>query len=257
MIYNEIAYGKKVKETGFIGKSIKYDLLILSKYLKHIDNLKKKDHVEFVYDFCYKYMTDFNEVLHGSMVDNTITNGRKLKNKPVNIESIVVYKREMEFINGLELTDNEKKILLTMLASKKISYERGKQTHSNIADMSVHFSANTKKYNSLIKMAKIEGKINIHSVINKFVGLGLVEATCNGQLVFKCYEQMFGGEVLYDVKPIDFPNIGLYFDLYNDNKVKRCEECGRLIRITTSNNKYCQPCAKIVKTKMTILARKQ
>jgi len=38
-------------------------------------------------------------------------------------------------------------------------------------------------------------------------------------------------------------------------KIKECSECGRLIKITTSNNKYCKSCARLKKIENTILAR--
>jgi hypothetical protein len=77
MQYNEIEYAEKMIKEGFIGKSYTTDLFILSKYLRHEKNMKKQEHVDYVKDFCSRYLIDYNEVLMGNKIDRAIENGRK------------------------------------------------------------------------------------------------------------------------------------------------------------------------------------
>lgn len=253
MQYNEIQYAKRMLETGFIGKSYNVDLFILSKYLKHVLNLSKKDHVKQVKEFCEKYLIDYNDVLMGNKIDKAIENGRKLKNRPLVILSIPLYKEELDKINSLEITDDYKKILLSMLFNKKISHEKNKQIHLSGKE-SLYLGGNKKKYDEILKSSRTEGRYNIHNVISDLVKVGVLTSTYNGDIVLSFAEGISKSEVLYDVTPIDFHCVGLYLDLFLDNKkVKLCEDCNRIIKMNFGRPKrYCDGCAKI---KQLVLAK--
>ena len=126
MQYDEIGYGKLIKENGFQSDNIKMDLLILSKYLRHIDNMKLSRHKEFVYDFCKKNIIDFNEVLHFKVVDSSIRNGRKRDNMPIRVSSIEIHEKYLIKIDKENVPDDYKKVLLTMLVHTMISLEKKK-----------------------------------------------------------------------------------------------------------------------------------
>lgn len=253
MQYNEIAYAEKMIKEGFIGKSYTTDLFILSKYLRHVKEMKKQDHVDYIKDFCSKYLIDYNEVLMGNKIDRAIENGRKLKNKPLVIESIPLYKEELECINRLEISEDYKKILLSMLFSKKLSHEKARQLHSSTNE-SWYLGGNKKKYSEILKASKTKDRYNIHLVISELIKLGILTSTYNSDIVLSFMDEVECGEVLYNVKPTDFWCIGLYMDLYLDNKnVKLCDECNRIIKLPTknSNMKYCKDCAKVINIEKT------
>lgn len=247
MQYNEIAYAEKMIKEGFIGKSYATDLFILSKYLRHVKEMKKQEHVDYIKDFCSRYLIDYNEVLMGNKIDRAIENGRKLKNKPLVIESIPLYKEELECIDSLEISEDYKKILLSMLFSKKISHEKAKQLHSSTNE-SWYLGGNKKKYSEILKASKTKDRYNIHLVISELIKIGVLTSTYNGDIVLSFADSIQSVNILYNVKPSDFWCIGLYLDLYLDNKnVKLCEECNSIIRVNNNKIKYCKQCAKSIK----------
>ena len=96
MQYDEISYGRLIKENGIQGDNIKSEIIILSKYLYHIDEMKPKQHKEFVYKFCEKYIHDFNEVRHYKEIDSCIRKGRNKHKYPIRIESIPIHKEVLK-----------------------------------------------------------------------------------------------------------------------------------------------------------------
>jgi len=242
--YNEVAYGEKIYNGGFQSKNYRYDLLILSKYLKHEKELTKEQHVEYITEFCEKYFTDYNPILCGDMIDKAIENGRKLKNKPLVIESIPIYMSEMQAIDKWDICADYKKILLTMLFDRKLSCESRIQLGEMVDDISLYFKGSPRKYGDVKKRSKIKGKYDIDIVIKELNDLGIVESKYKGDIVLKFAEGIEYGEIFYNVKEIDFDKVGLVYDYYKGDKVKECAFCGVLIKVTTSNNLYCETCKK-------------
>ena len=245
--YDEENYAKLIIKEGFQSGFIKYELLVMVKYLKKIGK-KKKETVEFIYDFCEKHIEGYNKVKYYKVIDGAIRDGRKKNNNLIVVEKIDIMKNEMEYIDNLNIEHEYKKILLTLIVSKKISMEIHKiQSEDNDIKLSFYFDGTRKKYSEIFKQSNIVGNYKINDMINDLVDKEIITSVIKGNIILSYAENIKkGGDIYYSLLTKDFENVGYVFDYYKGvNKVKMCEgeNCNRLIKGTSNNIKYCNNCA--------------
>jgi len=169
-------------------------------------------------------------------------------------------KSELEHIDSLDVEYEHKKLLFTMLISKKISFELAKiQPDKNEEEkkISLFVGGSTKKFKELFKLANITSKYEVDGkyytykvddMINELVKKELVSSLDNhsGLIYLDCLKDIIqDGEIFYELKNKDFDNIGNIFDYYKgENKIKQCEVCGSLFKQKSNKAKYCVECAK-------------
>lgn len=272
--YNEKEYGRIIKEKGFQSKFLRYELVVLVKYLKQIENLTKKETEEFLYEFCEKYIENFNKVIYYKTIDGAIRDGRKRKNKLIVVESISITNKELNYIDSLDLDQQYKKLLLSFLVKRKISYEINKLSNDE-SELSAYFNGTKKTFREIFKHADISVRgYKIDEMINELVKKDIIESIINGDIVLSYMYDIYKTKnkieakkdnltqeikkikrkhIIYELdekdifyKLKDFNNIGYVFDYYKgENRVKKCEECGELIKAKSKKPpKYCKECAK-------------
>jgi hypothetical protein len=257
--YNEREYAKIIHKEGFQTRFIKYELVILVKYLKELGR-NKKDTEKEVYDFCEKYIEKFNKIKYYKIIDGAIRDGRKRNNKLIVLDSIMIMNSELQLIDSLDVEYEYKKLLLAMLVSKKISFELAKiqpEQKKEEKKLSLFVGGSTKKFKEIFKLANItskyesEGKFYTYKVddmINVLVQKNLVNSLENnsGLIYLECLKDIkHDGEIFYELKNKDFDNIGYVFDYYKrENKIKLCSECGSLFKQKSNKQKYCTECSK-------------
>ena len=69
--YDELAYAEEIFKNGFQSTFLRYELVVLVKYLKHI-GYSKSNTETFLYDFCRNHITGFNEVKYYKVIDGVI-----------------------------------------------------------------------------------------------------------------------------------------------------------------------------------------
>lgn len=275
--YNEEKYGEIIKEKGFQTRFIRYELVVLVKYLKKL-GYKKKQTEEFLYDFCKKHIEGFNEVKYYRIIDGAIRDGRKKKNPLIVVKDVSIMKKELECIDSLNVDHEYKKLLLSLLVKRKIAYEINKIHKGGNAELSTYFNGTRKTFREVFKAANITKKgYKINDMISKLVEYGVIESIIKGDVIlsymYTIYDtyseyieivnrytreteeherkhikyQIDEEDVFERIK--DFENIGYIFDYYkDDNRIKKCLECGKLIKLKNkSPKKYCDECAKIRK----------
>ncbi len=278
--YNEKLYGETIYKNGFQTDYIKSELTILVKYLDQVKNMSKKDIEKYLYKFCEEYIEGFNKVKYFKVIDSAIMKGRKKDNKLIQINSIPIYKKELEIIDSLDINHEYKKMLLVFLVNKKINLEIRKINGDETNEMSAYFEANKKKYNEIFKTANINGKIKIDDLIHDLVKAKIIESVINGGIVLKYIYPMYKTReeeyikkgniekriiIIYKTDNYelyenltDFDNIGYLFDYYKSvNGVKKCEVCGGYIKTKNNKMKYCKTCAKEIKSEQDKIADKK
>lgn len=243
MKYREKDYGELIYKNGFQTTNYKHEIILLSKYLKHILNFKKKDHVEFVYNLCRKEFADFNEVLHGDIVDGAILKGRKNNSKPIQLDNIKIYDSEIDFFNDERLEDNEKRLLLALLVYKKIANEKNKIINDNqYAELSSYLDANPKIMSHIKNMACVKGKYNVNEGFGILESFGYITSTYNANFYLNFIKDIVSDGNYYELSYKNFENCGLYYDFVKVNKVIECEVCGMLVKKKSNKTKYCKSC---------------
>lgn len=254
--YNEEEYAKLIYEKGFQTRFIKYELVLLVKYLKLLKYSKSQTE-EFLYNFCKRHIEGFNKIKYFKIIDSAIRDGRKIDNKLITLKSIDILKHELEYIDSLPLEHEYKKLLLTFLVNKKISMEiyRIKHEKEKNVHLSMYFEGNKKKFNEIFKQANLNSKNNINLMINKLTEFEdekgekeIIEPIIRGDIVLKFIEKIDyknNKEVYYELPSNGFDNVGWVFDYYKGvNNIKKCESCSVLIKQSNNKVKYCKECAR-------------
>lgn len=246
--YNELEYAKEIFNNGFQSTFLRYELVVLVKYLKYLE-YGKKETEEFLYSFCRKHIDNFNVVKYYKVIDGAIRDGRKKKNPLIIVQDIPVLVSDLEYIDNLDIDNEHKKLLLSFLIKKKISLEIHKLINKE-AKISVYFEGSKKKFKEIFDHANINGKYKVDFMVNKLVNKNIVTSTYDGNIILDFISEIEANdkskEVYHLLKPCDFENIGLIFDCYkNINRVTKCESCGKIVKSKGKKyNKYCEVCAK-------------
>lgn len=206
--------------------------------------MKKKDHVDFVYKICKECIVDFNEVLHGDMIDSSIAKGRNKSSVPIQLDYIPIQDSEIDFISGLELEDNEKRVLFALLCNRKIANEVNCVINKDESlSLSKHINGSRKVYSKIKTMACTKGKFDIYDSMRILQENGLITSTYDARLYLNFIDMIEDGGRIYMLQYHNFDSCGLYYDFYNEKGVIECSECGRLVRRKGKNTKYCKQCS--------------
>lgn len=271
--YNEEEYGKLIYEKGFQSQFLKYETVVLVKYLKKLGK-SKKDSEKFMYEFCKKYIPGFNKVKYYKVIDRALREGRKGKNPLMVIKDVPILKKELEYIDSLELDIEYKKLLFAFIVKRKLAYEIHKIHNAETIELSTYFNGAKKSFREVFKSANITKKgYKIDNMIINLVKEDVVESIIKGDLILKYMYNIYNTEtyvvqkknhLTYEMEDVerkrilykfdedevferikDFDNIGYIFEYYKgDKKIKKCEECGKLIKFKSKKTpKYCKACA--------------
>lgn len=222
------------------------DLKILAKYLKYIGEGKIEDKLM---DFCKKKGKKwFKEAVNYKLIDNSMLFIQKKENKLVQIENIPITKGEMEYIESLPYGKLEKKILFTFIVINKLKHLKNElrgfevNYNQNYFGGSGSFSYKTLMETLQEKLTRTFKEKGIHKTIKMFNDNGLTRTTQNTALELLFINNIEESDMIV-LEVRDFDTIGLYYDYYiGDIKIKKCEDCDLLIKITTGNKTRCKKC---------------
>ena len=242
--YRETEYAKIIYENGFQSSHILKEARILSLYFRDVLNYKPKKRKEELYDFFSKNIEDYDEVVYYKTMDRALNYSKNKKNHLIDIDEILFYEEEMNYINSLDLSYNCKKILFTMLFCIKLS-NRISKIKEKISDdndiCNYNYISKQITDNKIIKMS------NIGSVKDNIQLFYILES----DKYIKTYytgstELIFLNNIKYKkmniaIKIKYFEDIGYYFDYYNKkNGIKLCSVCEKPFKSKTNNSKYCK-----------------
>ena len=245
--YNEKAYAEYILNNGFTSKHINTELKVLAKYYKHL-NIKPKEREELLYKFCEEHIAGFSRVKFFKKINQALNHARKKENQLIVIEEIPVTKGELDFIDGLDLDIEYKKVLLTLTVLVKLNKEVQKIRNPKVENDEFYFGGNQKSYKELVDAAKIpQGKSKkikkIHDIIGELHNLGIVEIRSNGFIKLNYMYMLEKSVELISID--DFTQIGYFYEEHlGSENIFRCSRCSVIIRKVSNKQKYCKGCAE-------------
>ena len=243
--YNELEYAKKIYDDGFQTDFVRYELVVLVKYLKLLGKKKKETEI-FLYDFCKKYIKSFNEIKYYKVIDGAIRDGRRRDNKLIEVKQIIIMKSEMEYIDNLDVDQEHKKLLLGFLVRKKIALAINKINNDD-AVLSTYFGGGKRGFREIFTISNIKAGYRVDDMVNELVKKEIVISVIKGDIILDYINKIPDEDEVYEVVK-DFEHIGWIFDYYKGaNKIIKCDNfdiCGNFIKQTINNKKYCDTCAK-------------
>lgn len=269
--YTELNYAKKIYENGFQSEQHKpTELRLVATYMRRILDYKPKKLREEMYKWCECNIPEYKKELYYKMINSSIRKACQKGSMLTNIDRILFYKYEMDYINGLFIKEDIdlqkesvystecKKILFTLLFKMKANKLLA-ETKSNDEDFEYtgkYFKGGQKKYAELKNLAKLPQKVRINEdIIHTLWINGLVSPMYNGLIKLNFMEELY--ELQNNNKEIDntialeikeYDSVGLYFDYYNkDKKISFCKECGKIFKKKSNRQEYCSnECSKII-----------
>lgn len=241
--YNEIDYAKTIEEKGFLTNYHTYELTILIKYWKS-QGIKPKQRKEKAYEFCEKYIENFNDVKYFKRINYALRKGSRRDNPLIIINNIPITDKEIEYINSSNIGYDYKKILFSLLVNMKIKKEICKLKYSNYSGYN-YIGGSQKVFNDILNTAKIPNMYKINDIINILSQLDYIDVRTRGKINLLFIENIEDSDnIVLSINTYD--NIGYYFDLYNgDKKIIKCIDCGKLIKQSKNKRKkYCSECWK-------------
>ena len=213
--------------------SMVYFITLIAKYYlplltdnKSLSDIVKKELLEFDLDNYqeYKYHNKIMKIC-ASLFDGSIDKNFREQ------EYIPIYENELKVIESL-LNDRQKKLMFTFFALARYMNCDGwinKKTSKGISEAFklANVTLTSDKRNELLHELYVNGYINLgKKVDNLNIKVQLDDS----------------GEVVYKIK--EFNNIGNQYIGNFKKGYKQCECCGKKIKITVGNRKYCRSCAE-------------
>ena len=238
LILNESELIKKIIEENYIDIQTPIKTLnILSKY--YFRNNMKKEQVRLaIEDYASKHIKGYNVVSWENRIKKIVSYGNRNKDKINDISQINITGKEIEIIKSIE-DKNLQMFAFGLLVYAKIYNILNKNDvyWVNAADKEIFKDCNLK--------VTIKQQL---SMFYELVQLNLIEVSkkvncTNVKVLYACEDD----DIVITVK--DFNNIGYEYLRYIGDKIKNCEVCGCLIKITSNCIKYCKPCFRLVENK--------
>lgn len=262
--YNELELAKDLYENGLQNmNNIGNELRLVAIYIRRVLDLKPKQLREQMYGYSEKFIIGYKREKHYPIINRAINNATKKGSCLISIDSIPIYKEELDYINSVEIESEHeyecRKLMFTILTKMKLNKEifNIRNTDEDKSCSGKYFKGGQRKYNELKKQAKIPDKIKLNeNLFHDLYNSKLVDPKYNGLIEFKFIDKINELALTEEaIKINQFDDIGWYYDLYmGDTKIKRCEICGKLIKIKSKHDgssKYCEVCAKKIELEKT------
>ena len=105
-----------------------YELNILAKYFYYI-GYKPKEVKTKVIEFCNTHFENFNEAKYFDKIESILANAKK--NTIVEVGSIGITDKEIEFIQSLKETNKFNEVIFCLMVIKRIREKLGQQAYLN------------------------------------------------------------------------------------------------------------------------------
>lgn len=225
--YNEKDLAIYILNNGFTSNKKFYELSVVARHL-FSEGVDKADIKQLLITFCERYFENFNYVKNQKMIDSIIKNVSKYSLRQIG--TIEITDREMELINSAYGFD-DKKMLFTLLCLLKVNLKSG---GTNFINESI---------GNLRKICHITSNKKIMQHIKNLSDDGLIRVCINGAI--ECLFEPIGGKTIVKLNDID--NAGLYYINYKRGGYKECKECGKMFKMVSNRNTYCESCLPIIK----------
>ncbi|MEI6296332.1 MAG: hypothetical protein WCO84_01625 [bacterium] len=248
--FKELTHVKDLLKKGFITQYKQTEMTSLCKYWRDIGFSKDEARNKLI-SFCTKHITEFLYEVYYKEINKALNDSYVKQYKMVQIDKIDIYEEEITYLANLNLEYQYKKLLFAFICYKKIE-----NINVLAGEKSDYLYGSDKKTKDIKQMFGLY--YDIEKLICDLIDKGFISEGFKTDLRLDFINEVPQGEVLlYEISY--FEDIHLYLDYYyNIGKIKHCENCGRLARGKSKYAplKYCADCAKEIKTKKTIEARK-
>lgn len=237
--YDELGYAELIYKSGFQTKHLPTEMKLLALYARDVLGLKPAERKKFVYEFCGQHIPGFARAIYYKQVNRALNYASNRKSVLSHIESVGITHGEIDFILGLDVPHNYKKIFFAFLVQMRLNAILYELKNGKVYD-STYFRGDKSKYNAVKKMAMVPESIDINGgFVHEMYKAGLIDVYYRGLIRHKWMDEcMPSGEIAISV--VDFDTAGWYLDYYvGANGMKLCKRCGQPFRASRLDRLYC------------------
>ena len=248
--YREKTYIEEILSDGFTSKHLFHEMKLLAKHYKELE-IDEEERKAKLYSFCEDNIKDFNKVVYFKTINRVLNYVANKDETLVQIDEINISKSELDYIDKLDIDDNLKKLVFTLLVLTRLNKKYLESRDGELKNESYYFGGHT-NYRELTTCSKItsdkrNGIKNIHDIIHTLDQKKIVQIVGKGNIkllfMYEIEDDKNDG-ILVD----KFDVIGYFYDMYKgDKKIKMCESCGTLVKVTGNRQVYCKECWKVVR----------
>jgi hypothetical protein len=224
IIFDEKKYAEDLLRNGY--KNIKYitgDNIILVKYWNYLGHSENN-----IRNMLYDFMTDFQDIYNDAIISYKINKAVEVGMKFELSTNLKIPITENELTKISELNDvNLQRILFAFLVCWKIKGcpSRFKVSNTDIMKLSGIKTNTNVFWDNIYKITKTQMLSMVEYKNKSYYRMNLEE----------------GGDTIITIESAD--NIVYkYLELIQPETMKKCEECGSPIKITSNRVKYCKEC---------------
>lgn len=233
IIFDEISYARNIIRNGCSKRNVLVDFKILAKYYLFYENKTDQETKEAMLAVLKNSQTFIPINYLILKIDKAISYAKTEQIKTT--EEIPIFKEELEVIKALP-TEVQDMAFIYLFLSKWSKDEKGFFVkEADIKKLMGKQSIRNRDLQIMNKTLEDAGFI-------KFVDTRTKE-------LIKVLAKQDNGLGVFSI--LDFEHPILYFKKYLGEKIGNCLECDCLIKITSSNNKYCKNCKRLVKNRQT------
>lgn len=231
IIFDEFTYANELLLGGFVTRPKWSDLLILAKYYRYYGNKDAKVK-QYLFDFCFKFNPEFNEVRHGSMIDYAV---KASASTPLRFPMpVTLYQTELEKIH--ELSDYQlEKILFVMLVISRSAKSAG-------ISLSSDYYIN-QNFTTILSLSRVfVNKDERNHIKHSFYEMGYIICPEPSRQTVNNPKENF--KLLYadetsasSIRVTDFTNIAAQYPFF-------CTVCGKTMARNSNRHRMCENCWK-------------
>jgi len=238
-IFDELVYAEKLLTSGFVKFMSHKDLEILAKFyfFKQLDEEQTRKKLN---EFCYKYNSEYNEVIFGKSIDDAI---KKAKKDKLHIpDNIIITKSEIQRIKLMRNYRIEKLLFVVLVCAKyhkQVSEKWHKKKDPDYQSDKVFVNPILSPYLSLSKVYANRKEQDI--IKNDIMEKGYIVSTTKNKNPDGWLEILYAdNDYLPENVFAEISSRDNIIDFYPPYFI--CLGCGKEIDKDHNSRKYCQQC---------------
>ena len=246
--YRQRDYAALIYLKGAQTKYTRYELRLVALFLRDVMGYAPKPLRQGIIECLQKWDEQYTLNKWCVEIEQTAAYARNKKHKLVQCDSIPMYQSEVEYIKGLDIPEDLKRAVWTMMVQKKLD----KMVYETRHDKSYQiftYANNSKRIKALPRVAGIKKKRGFDTasdILHPLYCAGLIDVIQTRGDPFKLN---FADKIVFEgeeaVRVTDYEHIGLYWNYVTGANVGLCEVCGAPFKRkdTGRPRKVCDDCA--------------
>ncbi len=242
--FREKEHAEQIYNQGALDlKHLPSEIKLLAIYLKVILGLKPKQRRSELYAFCQKNLKGYSRARDFSLINRAMKKSDEKDVCLIQIDCVEVYKGEMAFIDGMDISYDAKKLVFTLLINYKLCKIAYELKHG-VQYTSLYFKGGSREYARLKRISNTPAAININTDIIKYLAnKNIITIKHKGLIQLNFLEECIAKNDMVAFMVTDYENIGWYYDRQHGvDSIVQCASCDSLIKKTNNKKLYCEEC---------------